>query len=407
MLPILKIDCASLPQELVESELFGHERGAFTGAVERKMGRLEMAGEGTILLDEVAALSSATQAKLLRVLEERKFERLGGTETLTIEARLIAITNADLGRAVAAGLFREELYFRLSVLTIRMPALRERPADILPLAEHTCWDGWPRCMAGRTRRLAKRLAKRCWPTTGQAMFANLKTPSSAPWSSRISRCWAWKTFRKIFAPPIRARLRASAVARKDRAGSDRSHSGSHPLQNHARRGNSGNQPQDAARQTQEVRPSLELLSAGKMRIRLILLGKTRRPEIRALLDDYAGRIRRFADLEIIESARGFAGGAAASRCRCGSHCGSCWMLRARASIPRNSPLGWAVAGTAACANWYFCAARRKVFRQALARRATKRIALSPMTFSHELARVMLAEQIYRAFALLAGHPYPK
>jgi DNA-binding NtrC family response regulator len=134
--PYLKIDCASLPQELVESELFGHERGAFTGAVERKLGRLEMAGEGTILLDEVAALSSATQAKLLRVLEERKFERLGGTETLTIGARLIAITNADLGRAVASGRFREELYFRLSVLTIRMPALRERPADILPLAEH-------------------------------------------------------------------------------------------------------------------------------------------------------------------------------------------------------------------------------------------------------------------------------
>jgi DNA-binding NtrC family response regulator len=134
--PYLKIDCASLPQELVESELFGHERGAFTGAVERKLGRLEMAGEGTILLDEVAALSSATQAKLLRVLEERKFERLGGTETLTIQARLIAITNADLGRAVAAGHFREELYFRLSVLTIRMPALRERPADVLPLAKH-------------------------------------------------------------------------------------------------------------------------------------------------------------------------------------------------------------------------------------------------------------------------------
>src|ERR1700719_1372502 len=109
--PFLKIDCASLPQELVESELFGHERGAFTGAVERKLGRLEMAGEGTILLDEVAALSPATQAKLLRVLEERKFERLGGTETLTIEARVIAITNADLSRAVAAGRFREELFF--------------------------------------------------------------------------------------------------------------------------------------------------------------------------------------------------------------------------------------------------------------------------------------------------------
>jgi DNA-binding NtrC family response regulator len=134
--PYLKIDCASLPQELVESELFGHERGAFTGAVERKLGRLEMAGDGTIVLDEVAGLSPATQSKLLRVLEERRFERLGGTETLVIGARLIALTNADLARAVAAGRFREDLYFRLSVLTIRMPSLRERTADIVPLAEH-------------------------------------------------------------------------------------------------------------------------------------------------------------------------------------------------------------------------------------------------------------------------------
>ena len=104
--PYLKIDCASLPQELVESELFGHERGAFTGAVERKLGRLEMAGGGTIVLDEVAALSPATQSKLLRVLEERRFERLGGTETLTIEARLIALTNADLAaRGCGGGVF--------------------------------------------------------------------------------------------------------------------------------------------------------------------------------------------------------------------------------------------------------------------------------------------------------------
>jgi DNA-binding NtrC family response regulator len=134
--PYLKIDCASLPQELVESELFGHERGAFTGASERKFGRLEMARGGTIVLDEVAALSPATQSKLLRVLEERSFERLGGTETLTIEARLVALTNADLGRAVAAKRFREDLYFRLSVLTLHVPALRERVTDIVPLAEH-------------------------------------------------------------------------------------------------------------------------------------------------------------------------------------------------------------------------------------------------------------------------------
>jgi DNA-binding NtrC family response regulator len=133
--PFLKIDCASLPQELVESELFGHERGAFTGAVERKLGRLEMAGTGTIVLDEVAALSPATQAKLLRVLEERQFERLGSTETITIEARLVALTNSDLARLVSDGQFREDLFFRLSVLTISLPALRERPADILPLAD--------------------------------------------------------------------------------------------------------------------------------------------------------------------------------------------------------------------------------------------------------------------------------
>jgi DNA-binding NtrC family response regulator len=134
--PYLKIDCASLPQELVESELFGHERGAFTGAVERKFGRLEMAGGGTIVLDEVAALSSATQSKLLRVLEERTFERLGGTETLRIDARLIALTNADLARSVASRCFREDLYFRLSVLTVQVPPLRDRVSDIIPLAEH-------------------------------------------------------------------------------------------------------------------------------------------------------------------------------------------------------------------------------------------------------------------------------
>ena len=134
--PFLKIDCASLPAELVESELFGHERGAFTGAVERKQGRLEMARGGTIVLDEVAALAPAVQSKLLRVLEERSFERLGGTETLRIDARLIALTNTDLAQAVAAGRFREDLYFRLNVVTIVVPPLRARAKDIVPLAEH-------------------------------------------------------------------------------------------------------------------------------------------------------------------------------------------------------------------------------------------------------------------------------
>jgi len=134
--PILKIDCASLPGELVESELFGHERGAFTGAVARKPGRFELAQSGTIVLDEVAALAPGIQAKLLRVLEDRTFERLGGTETLRISARIVALTNADLGQAVAAGRFREDLFFRLNVLSIAIPPLRDRPEDIAPLANH-------------------------------------------------------------------------------------------------------------------------------------------------------------------------------------------------------------------------------------------------------------------------------
>jgi two-component system response regulator AtoC len=164
--PFLKIDCASLPQQLVESELFGHERGAFTGAVERKLGRFELGGNGTIVLDEVAALSSAAQSKLLRVLQERTFERLGGTETLRIEARLVALTNVDLGAAIAAGRFREDLYFRMNVLTIAVPPLRERRGDILPLAEHFLAG---LCLAhGRARmRLSdgarRMLAAYAWP----------------------------------------------------------------------------------------------------------------------------------------------------------------------------------------------------------------------------------------------------
>src|SRR6202167_5671008 len=134
--PLLKIDCASLPAELVESELFGHERGAFTGAVARKPGRLELAQGGSIVLDEVAALAPAMQAKLLRVLEERSFERLGGRETLRMDGRIMALTNTDITKAVASGRFREDLFFRLNVLAITVPPLRQRQEDIAPLSEH-------------------------------------------------------------------------------------------------------------------------------------------------------------------------------------------------------------------------------------------------------------------------------
>ncbi|HXM94690.1 MAG TPA: sigma-54 dependent transcriptional regulator [Candidatus Dormibacteraeota bacterium] len=164
--PFLKIDCASLPPQLVESELFGHERGAFTGAVEQKLGRLELGGHGTIVLDEVAALTAGAQGKLLRVLQERTFERLGGTETLRIEARLIALTNVDLPAAVKSGHFREDLYFRLNVLTLIVPPLRERRADILPLAEHLL--ATLRTIHGRTdlqlsEKTGRMLAAYSWP----------------------------------------------------------------------------------------------------------------------------------------------------------------------------------------------------------------------------------------------------
>lgn len=134
--PLLKIDCATLPEALIESELFGHEKGAFTGASSAKAGRLELAGRGTVVLDEVAALTPGMQAKLLRVVDQRTFERLGGTMTQRMEARLIALTSADLSRGVAEGSFREDLYFRLSVIPVTIPPLRERRGDIRPLAEH-------------------------------------------------------------------------------------------------------------------------------------------------------------------------------------------------------------------------------------------------------------------------------
>src|SRR4051794_37003611 len=121
--PLVKIDCASLPHDLLESELFGFERGAFTGANQRKQGRLELAAGGTILLDEIASLSLAMQAKLLRVIEDRKFDRLGGTKPIHVHARIIALTNVDLATAVAARAFREDLYFRLNVVPLNVPSL--------------------------------------------------------------------------------------------------------------------------------------------------------------------------------------------------------------------------------------------------------------------------------------------
>jgi two-component system, NtrC family, response regulator AtoC len=132
---LVKIDCAALPSELLEAELFGYERGAFTGAGESKPGRLEAAQKGTLLLDEVAHLPTDAQAKLLRVIEERVFERLGGRRSIKVDARLIALTNVDLEQAVKRRSFREDLFYRLNVVRLHVPPLRERREDIAGLTQ--------------------------------------------------------------------------------------------------------------------------------------------------------------------------------------------------------------------------------------------------------------------------------
>ena len=128
------INCAAIPEQLLESELFGHEKGAFTGAAKQTIGKIETADGGTLFLDEIGDMSPSTQAKILRVLQEHEFERLGGTRTLRVDVRLIAATNRDLPGMVQTGQFREDLYYRLNVVSIEMPPLRERKDDIVPLA---------------------------------------------------------------------------------------------------------------------------------------------------------------------------------------------------------------------------------------------------------------------------------
>jgi Nif-specific regulatory protein len=130
------INCAAIPEGLLESELFGHERGAFTGAVAQKKGRLEMANGGVVFLDEIGELAPALQVKLLRVLQEREFERVGGMRPVSVDIRLIAATNKDLGEAVRTGTFRKDLFYRLNVLSLVMPPLRERREDIAMLANY-------------------------------------------------------------------------------------------------------------------------------------------------------------------------------------------------------------------------------------------------------------------------------
>jgi transcriptional regulator with PAS, ATPase and Fis domain len=151
--PLVKIDCATLPADLLEAELFGYERGAFTGATEAKPGRIEAAHRGTLVLDEIAHLSTDAQAKLLRVIENREFERLSGQKTIQVDARLIALTNVDLRNAVERRAFRDDLFYRLNVVQIAVPRLRERPEDLETLAERFVLS-----YAEKHGRIAKRLS---------------------------------------------------------------------------------------------------------------------------------------------------------------------------------------------------------------------------------------------------------
>ncbi len=134
--PFIRVNCAAIPENLIESEFFGYEKGAFTGAVSRKSGRFELANQGTIFLDEIGNLSPMTQTKLLRVLQEQEFERVGGTETLKVDVRVIAASNANLEELMKIGDFREDLYYRLNVFSLFLPPLRDRKTDLLLLADH-------------------------------------------------------------------------------------------------------------------------------------------------------------------------------------------------------------------------------------------------------------------------------
>jgi Nif-specific regulatory protein len=164
--PFIKINSAAFPETLFESELFGHERGAFTGAVGRKKGRLDRAQGGTLFLDEIGDLPLSTQVKLLRVLQSREYERLGGTETLRADVRLIAATNKNLAAAVATGVFREDLFYRLNVFTITLPPLRERKSDVPALAQYFL-DKYSREHRRDIRRITSRalelLGAHAWP----------------------------------------------------------------------------------------------------------------------------------------------------------------------------------------------------------------------------------------------------
>jgi two-component system nitrogen regulation response regulator NtrX len=164
--PLITVGCAAIPEELIDSELFGHEKGAIPGATSKKRGKFELANNGSIFLDEIGDMSLKTQSKLLRVLQDQNFNRVGGTRTITVDVRVIAATNKDLESAIEAGTFREDLYYRLNVIPIEVPALRDRIED-LPQLVNTFLDEFARQNRGQRKRLSESalelLCRYSWP----------------------------------------------------------------------------------------------------------------------------------------------------------------------------------------------------------------------------------------------------
>ena len=179
--PWVAVNCSALPENLLEAELFGHVRGAFTGAVQSRMGRFEQAQGGTLFLDEIGELPMELQAKLLRVLQEREFQRLGSSETIRSDARVIAATNGDLVRQIEQGKFREDLFYRLNVVPIRMPPLRQRPGDVPALALHFIEKICRQEEIPAEDRSRRKPPIDCAREVGRAMSANWRTRSKWPW----------------------------------------------------------------------------------------------------------------------------------------------------------------------------------------------------------------------------------
>ncbi len=182
--PFISINCAAIPEHLLESELFGHEKGAFTGAVARRVGKFEEANGGTLMLDEISEMDVRLQAKLLRAIQERVIDRVGGSRPVPVDIRIIATSNRDLAEEVRAGTFREDLLYRLNVVNLKLPALRERPADILELASHFV-EIYAKANGTNLCQSLRKGVSCCWRTNGKGTCASWKTPCTALFCSPL------------------------------------------------------------------------------------------------------------------------------------------------------------------------------------------------------------------------------